>query len=259
MFPSFITTVGFVPKRTIPSSGERTTIAAASSDGTDANYLDGGDPVSLHVDVTTDSFIIAGWIKIPDFPPALSDIITNGDSDNGEQYWSLIVAQDGTFRFATETSSSGVEQVVSTDTISLNSKTFVVAWFDPSTPNLNLKINNGTTKSHTVTIVDPAPNGGVKLFSNNTSGTGLNGILDEIFFCKNPADLAAALSLINTTIYNNGNGTHYSTLTSGNKTTLGLVSWWGLDEASGVTRLDLQGSNNLTLNGTITQVTALTS
>ena len=53
-------------------------------------------------------------------------------------------------------------------------------------------------------------------------------------------------------LYNNGVGKYYSSLTAAEK--VGLVSYWNLDEVSG-TRADSFGTNTLTDNNTVTSVT----
>jgi hypothetical protein len=58
-----------------------------------------------------------------------------------------------------------------------------------------------------------------------------------------------------TGLYNGGAGKNYSSLTSSDK--VGLVSFWLLNEATGATRADSHGSNNLSDHNSVAQVTGI--
>ncbi len=232
-------------------------LKAAQNAGVLGNWLSAVNPAGLRI-TKDDSYIIGGWIKWADSADAV--ILSKGDAynSNAGSYDFNITGVSGIISFETENgvSTTGVD---ANDAIVSGTKSFVVGWVDATT--INLVINAGTTASHPCVRTNVADSGtDFVLFStaDGAGGLGTKCILDEVFFCKNPPDMAAALSLIASTVYNSGSGNHYANLTAGNITTLGLVSWWGLDEASAASRLDLNSTNNLTLHGTITQVAPLT-
>jgi hypothetical protein len=76
-------------------------------------------------------------------------------------------------------------------------------------------------------------------FSNNISFP-FNGKIDSVFFYDKALSLAELQA-----IYNSGNGSAYNNLTDAQK--VDLVSWWELNEESGI-RYDEHGTNNLTDN-----------
>ncbi len=257
MYPPFVTSVGFVPKRTTPVSGERVTLKAAQNAATSGNFLSCATATNLQI-IPTDTFIIGGWIKWADSADAV--ILAKGDLYNGNagSYDLNITGASGVISFETD-NGIAASSVDANDAIISGTKAFFVAWVDATT--INIKINAGTTATGACTRANVADSGtDFVLFStaDGAGGLGTKCILDEIFFCKNPASISAALSLIASTIYNGGNGNHYDALSAAQITTLGLSSWWGLDEASAASRLDLNGSNTLTKTGTITQVAPLT-
>ncbi len=232
--------------------------AAAASDGTATNYLGGGDPASLRVNPSTDSFIIGGWFKRPT-SVGRQVLMENGSWNDGVEYWSMLYNDTANrVSFAMNIDSDGVDHTLNELTdLSDDTLYFAIGWFDQAASTMHVKVNDSIANLGVVLIGTPSATGDVRAFVDPSGLYSYTGTLDEWFFCKNPPDLAAALSLISSTIYNSGTGTHYSSLTAGNKTTLGLVSWWGFDEAAGATRKDLHGTNDLSLNGTITQVTSL--
>lgn len=234
------------------------TSAAAGFDGTTA-YLTAVDPASIRIS-NTDSIIIGMWIKCTNlntFPVILQKndavaqtyaVETTGDTD--------AVVVDVQFRVA-----SDLKKIVFSDeVIAPNTKTFVLAWKNPTTKTLNVKINAQTADSYDYTADEGSfTSTAGDLFIGTDDGAlalPFAGSIDEAFICVSPANLATALTTIATTIYNAGTGIRYAGLTAQQKTDIGLVSWWGLDEASG-TREDLHGSVDLTPQGGVTQGTAL--
>lgn len=253
-------TAGFVSKRTTPVAGERVTLKAAQNAATTGNWLDAGDAAGLRV-TQSDSFIIAGWVKVT--ATTQGYILTKGeDFSTVVDEYSLYV-NDTTLvvTFNVATNNTGSSAAIDSTALTVNTKSFLVAWVNDADGTINIQLDNGTINSIELTrSSDPATGGNFVMFANDAGdgSVGLKAVLDEWFFCKNPPVMADALTLINSFIYNSGNGNHYDNLTANQITTLGLVSWWGMDEASAATRKDLNSTNDLTLNGTITQVAPLT-
>jgi hypothetical protein len=231
-------------------------LKAAQNAATMGNWLDAGNAAGLQV-TKDDNFIVGGWIKWADSTDAVP--FTKGDVNAGSESYGMFLT--GATGIISVSSANGVSDTAidANDPIVAATKSFVIMWVDATT--INIKVNAGTTASTSISRTQVAdPGGNFVLFANNdgSGGLGTKCVIDEWFFCKNPSSMSSALSLIASTIYNSGNGNHYANLTAGNITTLGLVSWWGLDEASGATRKDLNSTNDLTLHGTITQVSPLT-
>ncbi len=252
MFQEFLTTVGGVFSEGVQPASAATAFSANNA-ATTGNYLSAGDAAGLRI-ILTDTFITGGWIRWTSNVDAVP--FTKGDVNAGtESYGMFITGASGSITASVHNGTSDTT-VDSADPIVINTKAFVVMWHDGT--NLNIKINAGSTASVVSARTNIAdPGGNFTLFSNDDSGAlGTECSLDEWFFCKNPADMPAALAVVDS-IYNSGTGIRYADLSAGNKTTLGLVSWWTLDDASASNRADAHGANTLTLNGTITRATAL--
>lgn len=263
MVQSFLTTVGFASKRTTPVAGERPSQSAAF-DGVNGTDLIKTSATSLYL-ADTDTVIIGGWVKYTDNSIASCLMAMHDVPDiNIGGNWSYRIENngDGTFNFASRKSLLGHESVDSTSAaIANNQKAFFLAWKDTAAKTVNVKINNAALDSSDYTGTDSAfitAPGDFLLGGDPVIAASCSAALDELFVCKNPANLAAALSTINTTIYNAGTGLRYEGLTAQQKIDIGLVSWWGLDETSG-TRFDLHGTNDMTVEGNVTAATALVS
>lgn len=121
----------------------------------------------------------------------------------------------------------------------------VLLWFDPSDKKARLSIDNGTPVVSTAAAnaaLDPttAPfeiGGGTGGVGSITGNLGEAAIWNRVLTSDE-----------RTALFASGNGLRYSDLPAGLLT--GLVSWWELDEVSGV-RYDSHGSNDLTDNNTV--------
>lgn len=232
--------------------------------GFTANPLVCADDASLQIS-DTDSYIFGGWVKIvigggnqgnQIFGMKGGDTNTTksyGFSRNGNGVSSVI-------RFFARESSSTVKLASSgAETVGDNTNTFVLGWVDPIAGKVYLRINAGTIYETALSLSSFTDPGGDLTFFRAEDGTSSNrDTFDEWFFCKNPPNLAIALSYINTYVYNSGFGNQYANLPSDVKTALGLVSWWGFDETSG-TRFDLHGNNDFTPDVNIESASALIS
>lgn len=124
----------------------------------------------------------------------------------------------------------------------------VLLWFDPSDKKARLSIDNGTPVVSTAAAnaaLDPttAPfeiGGGTGGVGSITGNLGEAAIWNRVLTSDE-----------RTALFNSGNGLRYADLPAGLLT--GLVSWWDLDEVSGV-RYDSHGSNDLTDNNTVGSV-----
>lgn len=227
---------------------------AISSDGSAGNYLTAVNPTSLAF-TNNDVVIFGAWINMTN---RVNDGFL-GKLDTGSNIYYFGTDGVGKLDFVYYTGLT-LSEILAASALSNTTKYFVLAWVDPATTSLNIQVNGGTPESMSYTVNTPFSMGSGDFFLGNDGLDNLllNGSLDEVFVCKNPANLSDALTALNTTVYNSGNGTLYSALSGATITTIGLQNWWGLDEASG-TRLDLNASVNLTANGTVAATTALVS
>lgn len=220
-----------------------------------SNFLSAGDASGLRI-TKNDTFIIGGWIKWNDNVDSVP--FTKGDVNLGtESYGMYLSGSNGliTASVANGVSDTAIDAVTA---IVSGVSAFVLMWVDSTT--INISINNGTVATAICARINVAdPGGNVVCFSNDDGlgGLGFKGILDEWFFCKNPASMTTAISTINTDIYNGGTGLRYKNVTAADKTTIGLVSWWTMDQATGSSRTDSSSTNDLTKTGTITQVSPI--
>jgi hypothetical protein len=262
--PLFTTLAGFGVSTVAPAPTPVAASKSATSDGSATNYLDGGDAATMRI-TALDTFILGGWVNVTDQAPT-GVFLTKGSVSDTTLEYGLFLTTSSNVPYINVQMHTGLSDDSADATITSNegdfsyaTKTFLLVWFTGT--QLKLQINAATPLVTAAAMLSsPMAGGKVTMFSDQDGAAfGLGGIMDEWFFCKNPASLANALTVINSSIYNSGTGVRYGGVSSGDKTTMGLVSWWGLDEASGSTRLDLYGSNNLTLHGTVTQTPPLVS
>ncbi len=225
-----------------------TSYAAAGFDGLATSYLTTSSVAAVSF-AGTDKYIIGGWIK----PTAVDaeyyffELSTTAD----EVIAALAITNTGAFKGEVE------GEVKSGPAIAAGVKQFFLFYYDPAADTFSLSLDGGADATSGVIVPSIAVER-LTIGASLANEVGFLGALDEVFICKNPADLAAAVTFAKTTIYNSGTGIHYSALSAGNKTTLGLVAWWQFDEASG-TREDAEGSTDLTPAGGVTATTALVS
>lgn len=194
----------------------------------------------------TDSFIIGGWFDFSAQNTANGVICSN--STVGDTLFSLETDTIGNQYFFTYFSGNFINPAPL-----VSGRVFFLGWVDTGANTINFQIDNGTVTSsgYSPTVFSKTSNS-FRFYNSigNPAASGLTGILDNWFYCKNPASMATAISTIQSTIYNSGNGNHYVNLTPTEISDIGLVSWWAFDESGLATREDSHGSNDLTVNGT---------
>ncbi len=222
---------------------------SVGSVGTNNILLTGTDPVSLRI-TNTDTIIIGCWVNVDTAAgngfltksDSLDHSYTLGTDGLGKPFFDCLVADGVT------------DTVTAVSALSTGTRYFLLAWKNPATTTLNIKINNIATVSLDYSAdsgVFSSPDGDLYLMNNGENSLKLVGKIDEIFVCKNPPVLATALTAINTSIYAAGVGVPYASLSGAIKTSIGLQNWWTVDEASG-TRFDSENSVDLTPTGAIT-------
>lgn len=228
--------------------------ASAAFTGTSGQDLIAADNTALNR-AQTGTIIVGAWVK---FAAQGSYMLAGKFGTADIRNWILLTDPDIAYF---NVYVGGNVFATSSVTLLNDTKYFILGWFDPAIKTAYIQINNGDVDSDSTahSLDDVASAGNFEIGGNTSFASDVfNGLIDEVFVCKDPADLTAALAAINTTIYNSGTGRRYDALDASTKTTIGLTSWWGLDEASG-TRVDLHGDSDLTPAGTVAQGAALVS
>lgn len=204
----------------------------------------------------TDSFIVGGWFEPTTSSVNPASIMGKGEnqgfSSHSNLSYSIRLTAGGSVQFKTRISSTSDASITANEGIALNTSHFILAWVNASTGDWGIQIDDNEPATGIISLTAFTDDGAEFRIgrTNATFGfSGRPGYRDEWFFCKNPPDFDAAL-LVAQFLYNDGLGLNYASLTNDMKTTLGLVSWWGLDEASG-TRFDSHGNEDLDLNAPI--------
>lgn len=136
-------------------------------------------------------------------------------------------------------------------TLTTNTWYWFIAYHDSVNDEIGISINNGSFTTQTTNGTAPTAGDGSKKFMLGARSDGVNsldGDLDEIFFYKK---MLSSSEL--TWLYNVSFGRKYENLsppTPVNPGLTNLVSWWKMEETSGV-RYDAHGSMDLSQNGTI--------
>ena len=168
----------------------------------------------------------------------------NANADQREYNLQYKVNTDR-WAFAVSRLGTGGISIVNADTLgspNTGQWYFIVAWHNSANDEIAIQVNDGIPSSlaHSNGLTDTQSE--FTLGTMDTTSFPHDGRLDSVGFWKRiltPAE--------KTTLYNNGNGLNYASLTPDLKTN--LISWWDLEEASG-TRFDAHGNNDLTdVNG----------
>jgi len=222
---------------------------AADFDG--ADYLDGGDVL----DVGTNDFSVAFWAKSSQNGTGRI-VCKEGSVSAG---WSISITTDGSAGYIQSTIQvdSSNYRVERTDASHMSStwKHFVFAW-DRSAQRCKIYVN-GSLVNSSIDFSDGSSTGDItstapfRFGSRDVSG-------NELYFTGSVCDVGVwigrELSASDAAaLYNAGNRYKYENLSS--SLTTSLDSWYACEEATGATRADSEGSNDLTDNNTVDRVT----
>ena len=166
----------------------------------------------------------------------------------GQLEWRLAYEAAGnTVYFEVSSNGSAAAASVATAAIAAAGWYFVLAWHDPATNTINIKLNNATTVTTSTSggIFDGT---GAFEIGRIASGNYWNGRIGPVGFWKPSAAPTAAEA---TALYNSGVALRSGQLASVTTPT----AYWNMDEASG-DAVDSVGSNNLTDTNTVTTATA---
>ncbi len=196
-------------------------------------------------------FWLGGWVSSNTSSPSGTRMIAAkyayGGGVNSPEYALTQAATSGVFRMyavvggvvsSVDATSFGVPTV--------GSWNFVLAWYNHAAKTLNIQVNNGAVDS--APLVGPVDSGPAQFQIGNREGASAywDGKIDSVAFGKNPPDgIGGTIAAIGSRLDNSGSGRIYRDLTAADKTAWGLVSWWDLDEPTGLAT-DRHGANHLT-------------
>lgn len=149
------------------------------------------------------------------------------------------------------TGGAALRQIGFSNAAVVGSKSFVMGYHDSA--NDQIGISAGGAAFATGSTSGTAPPDSTMAYRIAARGPTpdrfFKGAVCRVAFGKTPS---SSMATIRDLLYNSGNGLPYGDLTTQQKTDIGLISYWMLDEVSG-TRNDSHGTNHLTSNNGVTQ------
>lgn len=133
-------------------------------------------------------------------------------------------------------------------TLTLNTRYFIMIYHDAANDLIGISVNGAAFQTAAL-VGGPTDGNSAFVVGGRGGGTVVyyDGQQSSIFFGKSPTD---SFDTIRDLLYNGGDFTFYGGLTAAQKTSMGLISAWKLDEVSG-TRADAHGENDLVDNNTV--------
>lgn len=214
---------------------------AAQFTGANSEYLSKTD-TDDSLDMGDITFWFAGWVYMDSVAAGTDNFLSKGWSNGPYILFRTTAA------IQWQVGDGATAPSVQATALSAATWYFVMVYHDHTNNLIGISVNGGafTTTGHST---GTSLNATEFALGKDVAGTGYNdGRMQMWSVGKSPTD---SLSTIRDLLYNSGSGKVYSDLTSAQKTSIGLVSWWSLTENSG-TRADSHGSNTLTDNNTVT-------
>lgn len=157
---------------------------------------------------TSSGFWLASWVNFTTLKAA--SLISKGSfaGYNNADYSLEFTTSGNFFNFSVGTGSASA---TATDATARTTGTwyFVFAWYDPSTGNLNIQVNNGAVTSQALGAAPVVTANAFALGAWPTPGNYLNGALDSVAFGK-PASIGSIITELGTQLYNAGSGRSYA-------------------------------------------------
>lgn len=229
-------------------------IRAANLDGVNES-LSRADNASLSTgDI---DYWVCAWVNFDVLPGSgFPGIICKDSGGTNREYNLAYIAATARFQFNVWDGATTQRGAVDANALGVpvtGTWYFIIAWHDATANTVNIQVNNGTVNSAATTGATGDGTGPFHIGSIGSSNF-MDGKVQCPAFGK-----AVPSSADRTTLYNSGTPLQYCELSSAIKTSLGLVSYWNLNEDSlgtgAVTRLDSHGSNHLTDNNTVASTT----
>lgn len=218
-------------------------------------YGSKGDAQSFPLRGGDFDFYFGGWVNLDTKTSSRAIMGKHNTAGNLRSYVVLYNSTVDRFRFTVSPDGISTSTIDANNLGSPSTGTwyFVLCWHDSVNNTINIKVNGGTTNSVSYST-GIYPSTADFEIARVSSGSYLDGKLDSLFFGK-ITGLAGLISSIDTRYYNSGNGISYSDLTTSEKTTFGLVSWWDLDNSG----TDQNSGIDLTLFNSPTWVAGIVS
>lgn len=234
-----------------PASGCWTD-GAASFIAADAEFLIAPNTSGLQTgDV---DFWMGAWINPDSTPPDGEGYVIIGKDEDGTDTRDYTLDYDNTnapsLRFYVNGGGDSAKQTQVSQVIPLNEWHMVFAYYQASGNTLAISYDDGDFSNNSV--ASPTPNisttpftVGARLFTGFEDYW--DGRIDSVAFGKEPS---ATFTEIRDTLWNGGSGLTYQSLSTQDKTDFGLISFWNLDETSGI-RFDSHSDNDLAPSGAV--------
>lgn len=164
--------------------------------------------------------------------------------------------QGGVPRLNINDASAASKSAVWGSSTSTNTWHHYFAWYDSVAQTVNISIDLGAAVSTSTAGFTPTTTTTTFRIGNDGFSEFFNGQLDAEIFGKNIVGgfaITPALT-IQTVLYNSGNGLAAKDITSANRTSWGVISGWDFDGPGANIVKDYIGTNTLTNNNVVTQV-----
>lgn len=197
-------------------------------------------------------FFLSCWVRF-DSTGTNRPIIAKWDNTGTNREYLIFLDTSTQLAFVLYDGSSQVNVADTGLAVATDTWYFILAWHDKTNNTANLKINNRTTVTESITggVNTTTTSLAIGGYSNGSPYT--DGQIAQVYLAKPPTAIADLIDGIHVSLYNSGNGKFYRDLTSTEISDWGLVSAWlqnPADIAAG-SFPDSHGSNNLTDNNSV--------
>ena len=189
-----------------------------------SEYFTGGDDTDFEPGDA--DFTIAGWVYLDNLDTAQGFCGKYDFGDNNREYLVFYQQSSNRIRFHVSGDGQGGASITQLVASTLGAPSagqwyFIVAWHDATANTINIQVNNGTvdSESHTAGIFQGTANFLLGSEEQTSPAFQLDGRMAKWGFWDRTLTADERTSL-----YNNGNGLTYGSLSSGLKTS--LVSYW---------------------------------
>lgn len=246
----------FIDQITLESIGPLSNAGIAGGSAINGSYGAGFNGTSQYLSKTDNEslrtgdfdFEIGSWVYMDNV--AIKDIVSKYDAGSNQRSYSLVVT-GSKFRLYTSPDGSGLTGSVIADsfgTLAANTWYFVRAYHDAVNNKLGIQVNNGTVDQSDYASGVYAGTGPFEIGQARNQAK-FAGRQDSVYFRK-----AISSSDEITALYNSGKGVKYANAPGTITSDANLKGWWDLDEKSGTRYDSTANDNDLTDNGTVTQV-----
>lgn len=230
---------------------------AASFNGTD-EQLTATNAVAPNTTVADTSFFVAAYFRMAVGGATQYLLLRGTGSGATTLQYSLRVTSGNVLRGEIgDSTGAGVVAVQDATVIQPDTPHLAILYHDHVNDVLGLSLDGAAPI--TTATGGKVPNdlaGTLRIGARAASSNVWNGAIDSVAFAKDPpGGMAALVASLPARWWNGGSGLPYAAITADEKTAWGLISYWGMEEASdgstNVSRADGQSGYTLTSNNTV--------